>query len=898
MGNKIFVSFSGSENDAAYTLSERLKWFVEKQYRHKVYFCYSEELSGADWVRGLTQHLAEADLLISVMDQAYLNSSWCFLEYQFFMQVAQQNAARINVPDYQTFHWPIALSGRQELKNGGVDFGALLKRVKKVIVEYDEVLRPFFPNLQFSIEDLSNWHEDITRTTNTFFDFDGQNLIKNVALDEGTALEKKLKSALENPHILELLKTSKAAVTHQDSARLIQLAEIMALFAIRMDRFHSGGWGFSFGDLFDVDDDGNELPHGLYENNLVVLTALSPHVSDTTYRSEFLSAFFRPTPQELLAKLTAEDRKPISARASAYLMRSGAVAAQGHKIIDDLLSVVQQDDHFLNRWSVNFPTQRILIDDALTYDLFARITMEETSADSSLLREVFEHLLTKGYSEREAENFRDDFEKWAQKGRKAVGVRLADHFSDMDALLERVDSLKLDAIDSTEFRQFYRQRILELYAFFLVANGKDDVLETFKLNWEYEADDARFGRICEKVSAQFRDHKPDSKKIGGRLFSLATLYIVIVLRIMKTDSGDLPLSWERESREAQLWEKWRDTAEPLLYSGNVFHSDAAAWAAILLLCKELRGVMNQKSFVNETHKKLSWQAADKIRESRLDAIRGFDRSSEALGDLSSIFPAEFSRLWSTVVSELFPQNETLRKLKFGGSHYSFFGHSFDHASTSEDVIPIHELGQTIGNLYIRRREDAALEIATPTIPSRRQTFGRKDHIFHADEGYNTLFVRPLGQLLGMKIPNLQKLQKFIGSDDEELVAIISKSIIMSCYEPAKKKERKSQGEYWRVVDFEEATNDAIANIANNFDPSINRTIGVLHLLELDRADGGTAPIWCMRTISARRLPDPTEAENLEFAIRFVDVSRLAFTGALNVPANSDKSTMLVPRSEL
>jgi hypothetical protein len=543
------------------------------------------------------------------------------------------------------------------------------------------------------------------------------------------------------------LQTWPPAPQGDDATSLLQLADppnavdllllryaALAAFGLGADRYHDGGWGFSLGHFFDFDEyDGDELPRGRYDLDVIVLGALSEFLGDAGMIDEW-EAIFADCELGRQPKIVAEDRLPILAGLLACLASQGRLGA-------DMREAPLKET--LRQLERNLADQRWVLPDQKTgeenFDYGAILL-----ACLDQLTGAVEHFVGPVRRRLEEEGNARLIEQSKDAAETAVIQGLRKHNLFANALQASKRAL-MPAEETTGVpREDLHLAVLSLLLTFsdVGLSELNDRLERRKGKlWILN----NFDELHANFAILSQASNPDPHCLN-LLFCCAAVLAGNQVRLLE----------ERNKFEALIIAFLeRDDAVPQLYKMNLI-----GWVSLLLFAQRTCTRRLDPSLLE-----FMWLQGRSLRAER-------NRVIDAVSDVAAIRNAIRERL-AAVTRSAFVGWSKRAQLNAGGvkdeekrfesfingvMSASFWGPPLAREETSESTQSSSFL---TGVLRVQART-MRVELETP--------------------GYNQMFLHPFSEITGMNVSNLRSLRREFGDMDGTLVRLMGETVVKECYE--------------------------------------------------------------------------------------------------------------------
>jgi hypothetical protein len=940
---RIFVSYSERKETKA--LPERFRELLGK-LEYYTYFFRNTEERGGQIASTIREQIENANLFVLLIDSSYLTSGWCYLEYVLLQRrnLQLQKLARSK----EDFFLTILDERADAFRNiSEAEENRMIDRAREVVEQIfsnanHPQLSTLFPELSSPGElrdSVADWWRMVVKNTKAYFDVTAKNTEYEVMLIEGMSeLRKYLVADFTPPdgRFARLITAAQDPWTPVEPA--LNAACALAAFSIRFDRFHEGGWGFSFGNLFDRDEDGNFFSHGRFDTNALILDAVTAFLPSAIAAEQHGTTFYPETPDSITSRFDYMDRKPQITRLASGLARPAQLSTKLPDFFLDLGEMCafikknkSRSKRVVQRWQLRQSLSRLAgeTDDILMFELLSRVAA--TPNDQSLLGPLRNFWAQNDYNVRGMELTLNEVSAAAReiKEKMTANIRtrlelVTSLFSvnkagtppekrttlvDFAPIAEAIEHERPllcvmgEDVNSRTFRTWYSQSLLRLFRpLFLMrfAEGKE-LLTEWVSKWasaRMPLDAANWADLLRLIDRNLKNNdSKETRMLCGRLFVVATLLLLVCLRLKKLGvttqaiSADALTTGKNGSNETNclLWGRFVAARinSPLLLS-----MDSVGWAAVLLLTDEIAHLNARPNCRLESQLEpltQAWGAAQNILDARRIVLgvskdgngrpRKLDESVHE--ELREKTQQGFSK-WVQDAQQSIPDaSKLMREWPTQLAASSFFHVGF---TAHQSPLELRTDGAVlIGNLSVKRRRIRGWG---------PQPWVWVDQVAEADRGYNQLFMAPISDILDLHVPDLNRLRGLLGHHDSNLIDIVARSVVQDCYVL----QQDGMRAVWQRMPFEDATNRTIESLAatprQNPDdapaqPPTQR--GYAHLLRIR----GSIPNekvsrWVLRTAVsvplgvARASKSASETLAIEFRWRFIDVTLAVDGGAINI----------------
>ena len=804
------------------------------------YYVSSEAVPGENWSNQVAA-VAKSKTLIPIISESYFSSRYCFYEWLAFV-TGNVDLGKLPDSDPTPPDTIFPICRFEEIQEG---IGDLL--VDDISKRCHETL---YESIREAEHDLTPKHEAlIALWTKSICG------LQHTFLSDYAVATRKESFRTPGPrrNILELAKTLSTRLKSVSASPLLSTEtnklQTISLLGLGMDRFASGGWGFSMGPEFERDDDGHLLEHGRYELNLLVLRALREYLPTEELEHEIENAMLWALGAEQaprFAKSPVRDRKRRAAALSALLnaLDSSAYSSAGPSLAARL---GKHDEEFRQeichspineRWVVEETSASERFDDIIFFDLSARAKKFLNHPIGKMILEDVDHALVN-------ENYQHAvlaLKKWLSE----------------NPILKQIDDKLFAKLDPSG-------KVAQLYPQFAETDASeiDALLLNLRLicsiQWSASAI-ARTEFISEKladVTKRIENIVMHVKTKKGRsllpVFAKTfPTYCLALQDLAFHFKGFSPINDHSESC-IRLWNNLLQDIGGIELGAFM---NASSWAASLMLA-ERSGMVDAK--VKDSAFGL-WKASRSFRDQRrnvvLDAVRKSPSEARAL----------FDEFVSDAIQEMINEREV--KLLEGYNDPHKFRHIFAFGHILERVIPGKRtpiaFGDAVGLLLV----DA-----------------NTDRVITATAGFNAIYIEPFSVRIGLGLKTLERLIYELGETDTEFIEALSNSVVVSCWSLDRKTGAPDR------VDFAEHSNDVndtigSQQISSKDDPGIS----LKDLLCLRTNCEGTYR-YVLRTCSAVTADDIVGISNIEIENSnklvmwtFVDVSEWKKNGMFGEPS--------------
>lgn len=952
---RIFLSYVSNPHRSS--LPRELDALYRKELSYKFYDFQSDERRGGQFATTIGREIANAHFFVLLIDSPYLSSGWCFLEYlllkrrndelcrhaglseDFFITVFTEDATQLRDADRAQKARHVDQTCDRVIE--------IFRDYPHLTSEFGELNEPAPANAttgaaaQATLADISRralqdqvnaWWHKVVITTNLFFDLtaEPENFNYEVVLQPEIS---KLRSLILRDFATPDDQTKEGkfhrlinqAMRGEPgdpwvSLRLsVNAACALASFSLRFDRFHEGGWGFSFGNLFDRDDDGNFYSHGRYDTNTLILDAVSVFLPEQQAADLHGTTFYPMLRDSITPRFDYEDRKPQITRLACALARPRAFSTKAALFFPDLVRMenyivknTNRPGKVTQRWRLIESLRRLAgeTDDTLTFELLSRIA--GTAQNSVLMNELEKYYNGKNEN---PEDVKDQLREAATSAAAissemtqtiqkkldklmflfgSAGIdstlerwtTLVDFAPIRDAIQKRDLEKVFSEVGSAAFRAWYSQSLLRLFRplFLLRFDSGRQLLMTWGTSWvnTHSCDDdlRNWDTLLRFIEAQLNSKdKKEIRVMCGRLFVVATLLLLVCVRLKRLACCNVN-SEERahieESCEANCL-AWARFVERRANSSMLFNMDSAGWAAILMVTDEIASLTRRPDYLLSAISPSltqAWNAAEGILEARRALLVPGTNGKRAQQLNDGVRLELIKKTQEGFIAWLASAQQDAPGIRDVSDHWSkcltessFFNVGF--AARSRPGESRHAGDVLMGKLKVRRemRDDKWV-----------------DEIADADRGYNELFIAPIGNILDLHIPDLNRLRGLLGHKDGDLIDVVGRSVVEECYVLVQNGTKAT----WASVPFDEATREVVKRLANPLLMDSDR--GHAHLLRIrSYTPTGKISRWVLRTAvaslartSARVKRKPC-ARPIEFMWRFIEVTLAVDGGAINVP---------------
>lgn len=712
LGTRIFICAGESDTKAqkwAVKLAKDIRKGLGLQ-QDEVYLFY--EKRAANIVEPEVQKsIHTADVMLCLIDDAYFQSPWCVYEHSRFFRTGI---------DRKKYCIPI-LTPRAT----GVPFRKSEEDFKGYL---DERVRTVVANAKTQLKDKAAEIEAHAKTE--WRDW----FMKYRSIDFRTGARGQLKA------LIAQLKEDLPGAKRATLVPLRRLAGLSA-FALAADRYHDGGWGFSVGEDFVVDEDGDPLARGRYDLSVVVLTALAAFL-DTEDLSDEWKAALGAASAEQQPRLHVRDRLPTTAQLLALLERINELQPT---LLRRYTTVVGEltENLAVDRWELakRQDGARIQNYHIVLYEFLTRCIEESVAAETEFGKALVEDKVPIEPIQAQVRVLEDKVLTWLKRRRL---------FDEVGPLLGR------RAAESGSRPERLIRKIL-----WLLLTGSKGGLNQLRITLLENANDLRSLEILEPdaVIARRNQEQPDSSDA-----ELMTTLLVCahVLTELETTGEFSEFSHAAERvRRAVIQALDHDSAYDLF--GKL---DAIGWLTLILLTKRVAG-LEVPTLQN------LWKAGRHLRNARVDALSQLPVEALASGRLRELAKEHIDSTVEKHADELNLTNRAAAKEAL--ERASFWGRQKGRQpeSIASDRLQSELRDCLTGILRVRTtRRGAAVEGAATKGESQ---------IDLESAGYNRLFLYPFSEITGMNLSSLLDIRREIGEQDSTLVEKMGAVVVTDCF---------------------------------------------------------------------------------------------------------------------
>lgn len=514
-------------------------------------------------------------------------------------------------------------------------------------------------------------------------------------------------------------KLLEVALAKQKSEAIVGHAALAA-YCLGADRYREGGWGFSLGNEFDVDEqDGDELPRGRYDMNVLSMRALGHFLKEDTFITEW-GAVFEKAGIERNPRKRVKDRLPEVASLLVCLENSKPMVAE-LKTRATQVSLELSPEQSSSRWTLESGTSETspIEYHPLLLACVSKLVSVAGDSENNTIRAALSKLRL---TERHLEVI------------QSVDVATRKWIAENDIvalILQR----------SKRFHQGWNSaQSMKAAIVWLVLADSIDGCKALRTHLAEKWGTLDNEKLINVVDQALGTDDPE----------MLTLAFVAAVALPSADArwdGFVSYIFGRVFRKNETYR--------LVPSLN-----AVAWVAIILIAFKQAEVEMDKELLRS-----SWQFGRDLRERRLEAVTKLaeqgELNSEALQGLVDEFPVSMAR-WLLEKTPrgggagAAPTQERERNLVESLTRASFWSR-LPNTNGDEGASAFSALSG-----LLRVRLDNRVDLDSP--------------------GYNRMFLHPFSEITGMKVLDLKGIRREFGESDVELVRIMGKTTVLEIFE--------------------------------------------------------------------------------------------------------------------
>lgn len=827
------------------------------------FYLYQERDAGEDW-QSFVASVCRSNLMIVLVSETYFESLTCFEEWHAFSTRDPSFGSIKQIDEHRQDKILPIWRFEEETQEGFPDKKSEMQSLaaKSIAAKMGDKGEPF----------TSDHKHLVQRWVDSVF---GRNYLGDLSEDA----ENSASAFTKSPRLRRSVSQIAAKIhnhldpVQESEKRTHELKRLIALclLGLGLDRYNHGGWGFSMGSEFEIDDDGALLQRGRYELNLIVLRALQSILPADQFYKESEAALLWSLDSKLsgalsqsamgsprVAQSRVRDRKQRAA-ALATLLNSKSLPKFMTKLTRalDLLSEEILHTPVNQRWVIQQFTFSESYDDVVFFDFSSRaLSLNE---DPYLKGEIDKKAVKSGFDAAEA-----SFRSWL-RSKSPIKRIYNDAFLPLSNFTSRksITEIKpgVTPTKSIELTREIDSLLLYVRMICSLSNGASILMSDGSTAPAIR----KIAELLEDLVAQVKrvDAEPSLVNQFLRVFPI---YCLSLNDLAHHDQKRGMASAVLQEHATACREIFFDLIDCLGASEIALRMNAAGWAATIILAERYQTTIEERLSKKiwtcaeraRTHRKSA--AIDMVRKPAAEARKGFDEfiEQEIIG-IEKTLETEWLDLSSRPL-------EWRPMFSFGGN------------SANAQIAQDPRIGDAVGLLLVD---------------------GETDNVVAATAGFNAIYIQPFSARLGIGLNSLERMIFELGETDTDFINSLSESIVKKCWPM----DRIGPNEDLQEADFSARSIEArqqveSQNLKERNDPGFSRR----DLLEL-RTHEENESRFVLRTCSLIHPDDivgvPSQEELEEttgqsFLIQwtFVDVTNWVNAGAFVInPAQTIESSV-------
>jgi len=738
---KIFLSFAG---EAGWV--QDFKASIQTHFNladDEIYF-YPDKRIGAKIRKEIEDNLKSAKIFIALLSDDYIRSPWCIYEHYNFTKYTSHGRGQVfAVKTPFLTGWP---------KNPDDRF------LEEVLAGASRAIsaQPDLDGENLRKHARGDWKSMLLSRYAELGSEQYKHVAPAVRGDLNAAPWRAIKKLLDD--VQQVLSDS-FFVPLPEELQFGRLAGFSA-FALAADRYEEGGWGFSMRDDFAHDDEGDELGHGPFDLNVVVLKALGSFLPAELLDEEWGKGLNAAAEDHQL-KPRATDRVPA---VSKYLGLFELYPQMADGVMEYCRDIAEEiaKKPVNKRWDIQNarhaePTTVIPYYHVLYYAFMLRA--QEVSSSSVRFRVRLKTHVSDSELEDKVEELQRDVKEWLRANNLFRDMNEFLQFHEMrDATLEQLES---------------RVHLIRTGVLWAVLSGSDagrqlireELENTLRRSkrWRF-ADFRDFDRLIEDLPQLVHGWTASDELFKGAFVSLLFVCALTLCSLSQAE-GAQPAWQESYLRLRAALSK---TMHGDLGVKLATQMNCLGWASAILLASLDKTIAVAADYMHRL-----WILGRRLRTTRVEAFQ----NATALQLMNAALYSKVEDYFSQQVlseeawthSSLESDDQFIKPLvSRDASFWNKLKREPEHRTNESEA----HIGGVLWVRYVRGRDEHGKLLNHIELKNGK--------IDLESDGYNQLFLIPFSRMTSMNVPHLLGIRREFGRADQNLVANVGEVVVKYC----------------------------------------------------------------------------------------------------------------------